>query len=134
VEPRAFAIRQAPPSYVCGAVAVSLDGRRPPSAVVLTSSIERLNRRERASLRYCSSALDNRGALAPAVTVPCSSQPRWQVRAWVMWTAFYDDYPGRGELRQRATVLCGAGAVVSLPSAGSWEYGMPRSWCYHKYP
>ncbi len=42
VEPRAYAVRQSPPSYVCGAVAVSLNGRRPPSAVTLTSAIERL--------------------------------------------------------------------------------------------
>ena len=74
IEPRAYAVRQSPPSYVCGAVAVELDGRRPPRAVPLTSAIERLTRRERASLRYCSSAADGRGALAPAVTVPCSSQ------------------------------------------------------------
>lgn len=134
IEPRAYAVRQSPPSYVCGAVAVELDGRRPPRAVPLTSAIERLTRRERASLRYCASAEDGRGALAPAVTVPCSSRPRWQVRSWVMWTAFYDDFPGRAELRERASVLCGPGAVVSLPTAASWENGMPSTWCYRKYP
>lgn len=134
IEPRGYAVRQSPPSYVCGAVAVSLEGRRPPSAVTLTSSIERLDRRERASLRYCSSAEDGRRALAPALTVPCSSRPRWQVRAWIMWTAFYDDFPGRAELRERATALCGDGTVVSVPSATSWEDGMPRSWCHRKYP
>ncbi len=134
IEPRAYAVRQSPPSYVCGAVAVSLDGRRRPSAVALTSAIERLNRRERASLRYCSSAADGRSALAPDVTVPCSSRPRWQVRSWVMWTAFYDDFPGRAELRERAAALCDAGSVVSLPTAASWADGMPRTWCYRKYP
>jgi hypothetical protein len=134
IEPRAYAVRQSPPSYVCGAVAVSLQGRRPPSAVTLTSSIERLNRRERAALRYCSSAEDGRRALAPALTVPCSSRPRWQVRAWVMWTAFYDGFPGRAELRERAAALCGDDAVVSLPSATSWEDGLPRTWCYRNYP
>ena len=35
IEPRAYAVRQSPPSYVCGAVAVELDGRRPPRAVPL---------------------------------------------------------------------------------------------------
>ena len=38
------------------------DGRRPPTAVSLTSSIERLGRRARAALRYCSSAADGRSA------------------------------------------------------------------------
>jgi hypothetical protein len=134
IEPRAYAVRQSPPSYLCGAVAVSLDGRRPPSAVTLTSAIERLSRRERAALRYCSSAADGRSALAPAVTVPCSTRPRWQVRSWVMWTAFYDDYPGRAELRARASTLCGPDAVVSLPTAASWTDGLPRTWCYRQYP
>lgn len=134
IESRAYAVRQSPPSYVCGAVAVTLDGRRPPSAVTLTSSIERLSRREAVSLRYCSAAADGRGALAPAVTVPCSSRPRWQVRSWVMWTAFYDDFPGRAALRERATALCGAEAVASLPTAASWADGMPQTWCYRKYP
>jgi hypothetical protein len=134
IEPRAYAVRQSPPSYVCGAVAVTLNGRRPPSAVTLTSAIERLSRRERAALRYCSSAADGRSALAPALTVPCSSRPRWQAQSWVMWTAFYDGFPGRAELRARATELCGVDAVVSLPTAASWADGMPRTWCYEKYP
>lgn len=134
IEPRAYAVRQSPPSYVCGAVAVSLEGRRQPTAVTLTSAIERLSRRERASLRYCSSAVDGRSALAPAVTVPCSTRPRWQVRSWVVWTAFYDDFPGRAELRERATALCGVDAVVSLPTAASWEDGLPRTWCHRKFP
>ena len=51
-----------------------------------------------------------------------------------MWTAFYDDFPGRAELRERASVLCGPSAVVSLPTAASWENGMPSTWCYRKYP
>jgi hypothetical protein len=134
IEPRAYAVRQSPPSYVCGAVAVELRGRRPPTAVSLTSAIERLGRRELASLRYCSSAEDGRGALAPPVTVPCSTRPRWQVRAWLMWTAFYDDFPGRAELRERATALCDPGSVGSLPTSSSWEDGMPNTWCYLEYP
>lgn len=134
IEARAYAVRQSPAGYVCGAVAVSLNGRSRPSAVPLTSPIERLGRRARAALRYCSSAEDDRRALAPAVTVPCSTRPRWQVVSWVMWTAFYDDYPGRTALRDRAGELCGAGTVVSVPTASSWDEGMPRTWCYRKYP
>lgn len=134
IEPRAYAVRQAPPNYVCGAVAVSLDGRRPPSVVTLTSSIERLGRKARAALRYCSSAADGRGALMPDVTVPCSTRPRWQAMSWVMWTAFYDDYPGRSVLRERAGELCGPGTVASVPSAASWEDGLARSWCYRRFP
>lgn len=134
IEPRAYAVRQSVPSYVCGAVAVALDGRRPPSAVTLTSAIERLSRRQRAALRYCSSADGGRSALAPAVTVPCSTRPRWQARSWVMWTAFYDDFPGRAELRERADALCGAGTVRSVPTATAWEAGLPRTWCHRKYP
>lgn len=134
IEPRAYAVRQSPPRYVCGAVAVTLDGRRPPTAVPLTSAIERLSRRERASLRYCSSAAEGRGPLAPEVTVPCSTRPRWQVTSWVMWTAFYDDFPGRAALRERASDLCGPDAVASLPTAASWQDGMPRTWCHRQYP
>lgn len=134
IEPRAYAVRQSVPIYVCGAVAMSFNGRRPPSAVTLTSAIERLSRRERAALRYCSSASGGRSALVPAVTVPCSTQPRWQARSWVMWTAFYDDFPGRAELRDRADSLCGAGSVHSVPTAASWQDGLPRSWCHRKYP
>lgn len=134
IEPRAYAVRQSPPSYVCGAVALSFDGRQPPTAVSLTSSIERLGRRARAALRYCSSAADGRGPFEPPVTVPCSTRPRWQVITWVLWTAFYDDYPGRAALRQRADELCGPGAVASVPTAASWKDGLARTWCYRKYP
>lgn len=134
IEARAFAVRQPPAAYVCGAVAVWLNGRSPATAVALTSSIERLGRRAAASLRYCSAAVEDRGPLAPATTVPCGSEPRWQVASWVMWTAFYDDFPGRAALRARAARLCGPGATYSLPSAASWEEGLPRTWCYRFYP
>jgi hypothetical protein len=132
VEARSFAVR--PASYVCGAVAVSLNGARPASLVSLTTSLERMRPRARAQLRYCSSAAGDRSPFAPAVTVPCSTQPRWQVRAWLMWSALFDDYPGRAALRGRARELCGPGAVFTVPDAEAWAAGLPRTWCYQKYP
>lgn len=132
IEPRAFSAR--PDHFVCGAVAVDYQGASPATLVPLTSSIERLRSRSKASLRHCADASDGRSALAPAVTVPCSSRPRWQATSWILWSALYDDNPGRAALRARATQLCGAGAVFSLPGAASWSAGMPRTWCYRKYP
>jgi hypothetical protein len=134
IEPWSFAVREAPGSYVCGAVAVDFHGREPVTAVTLTSSIERLGRRASFALRYCSSAQDGRRATAPAITVPCTTRPRWQVAAWIVWTAFYDGYPGRAALRERATELCGPKAVFSLPPADAWGEGLPRTWCYRLYP
>lgn len=134
VEARSFAVRQASPAYVCGAVAVRLNGREPATAVTLDSRIERLGRAERAALRYCSDVTEGRSPTAAPVTVPCTMRPRWQVTQWVMWTAFYDAYPGRGVLRERARALCGAGAVVTVPTATEWNEGLPRTWCYREYP
>lgn len=131
IEPRAFFAR--PDHFVCGAVVVEYQGRAPATLVPLTSSIERLRARGRASLRHCADAADGRSALAPAVTVPCSSRPRWQVASWILWSALYDDNPGRSTLRARAAELCGAGATFSLPLAASWADGIPRTWCYRKY-
>ena len=51
-----------------------------------------------------------------------------------MWTAFYDDDPGRAELRARAAQLCGPRAVPSLPSAADWDEGLPITRCHLKYP
>lgn len=134
IQPWSFAVRQDAGSYLCGAVAVDLAGVRPPTAVTLTSSIERLSDRERAALRYCGSAADGRPARAPQVTVPCTQRPRWEVTAWVMWSAFYDAYPDRAVLKQRARALCGPGTVASLPPAASWDAGTARTWCYRLYP
>ncbi len=132
IEPRSFGVRQAPASYLCGAVAVSLNGRRPSTAVPLTSSIRELTRRQRLALRYCSEA-DGRRALAPAITVPCRTRPRWQVRTWVLWTAFYDDYPGRMQLLARAAELCGPRARFAVPTATEWAEGLPLTSCHLKY-
>lgn len=134
IEPRSFAVRQPDPSYACGAVAVSFNGRQPPTAVRLTSAIERLRPRERATLRHCSSAANDRSAFAPAITVPCSTRPRWQVASWIIWSALYDDYPGRAALRERAGAECGPGADFAVPTALAWSNGSARTWCYVKYP
>ena len=134
IEPRSFAIRQAAPAYACGAVAVSFNGRRPPAAVPLTSTIERLRPREEATLRHCSSAAGGRSAFAPPITVPCTSRPRWQVTSWIIWSALYDDYPGRAALRARAAELCGPDAVFTVPSAIAWDKKASRTWCYLEYP
>jgi hypothetical protein len=131
IEPRAFFAR--PEHFVCGAVAVAYQGRAPATLVPLATSIERLRARDRSSLRHCADAADGRSALAPAVTVPCSSRPRWQTTSWILWSALYDDNPGRATLRARAAQLCGVGATFSLPAAASWREGFPRTWCYRKY-
>jgi hypothetical protein len=134
IQATSFAVRTPPASYVCGAVAITLNGSDAPTAISLTSPIERLTRRQERALRYCGSAADGRRALAPQQTVPCSTRPRWQVTAWVMWTAFYDEYPGRTVLRARAKQVCGSGTRVSVPSRAAWEDGLPRTWCYRLYP
>ena len=131
IEPRAFYAR--PDHFVCGAVAVEYQGRGPATVVPLTTSIERLRARDRSSLRHCADAADGRSALAPAVTVPCSSRPRWQATSWILWSALYDDNPGRATVRDRAAQLCGVGATFSVPTAASWRDGLPRTWCYRKY-
>jgi hypothetical protein len=119
-------------------VVVEKNGAEPASAVRLDSSIERLTRRERAALRHCSSAADGRRASASPITVPCSTRPRWQDEAWVLWTAFYDEYPGRAALKRRASELCGPGATISLPRAAawsaSWDGPPPMTSCHRLYP
>jgi hypothetical protein len=132
IEPRSFYAR--PDRYVCGAAAVEYQGREDPAVVALTSSIELLRPRTRESLRHCSDAADGRSAFAPPITVPCSSRPRWQAVSWILWSALYDDNPGRAALKERAAELCGPDAVYSLPGRSSWPDGVPRTWCYLKYP
>ena len=134
IEPRSFGVRRQPAAWVCGAVAVDFNGRSAPTAVQLDSPVEGLARRSTAGLRHCSSAADGRRALAPPITVTCSTRPRWQARTWIVWTAFYDDDPGRAELRARAAQLCGARAVASLPNPADWDEGLPITRCHLKYP
>lgn len=134
IEPRSFGLRRQPAGWVCGAVAVDYNGRAAQTAVRLDSPLEGLGRRSTVGLRHCASAADDRRALAPPVTVACATRPRWQERTWIVWTAFYDDDPGRAELRARAAQLCGPRAVVSLPSAADWVEGVPITRCHLKYP
>ncbi len=130
VESRSFYVR--PDHYLCGAVAVEYNGADAATVVTVRTSFERLRLRATRALRHCSTAEDGRRALAPPITVPCSSRPRWQVSAWILWSALYDEYPGRRALKRRAAQLCGPGQVTSVPSAASWQGGMPRTWCYRK--
>jgi hypothetical protein len=130
VESRSYYAR--PDHYVCGAVAVRYRGTDPATLVTLRTSFDRMRLRTKRALRHCASAEDGRRALSPPVTVRCASRPRWQVTAWILWSALYDDYPGRRVLKRRAAALCGPGTVVSVPPLASWEEGIPRSWCYRK--
>ncbi len=91
-------------------------------------------RRTTRALRHCSSAEDGRRALAPPITVRCSSRPRWQVTAWILWSALYDDYPGSCRAQERAAELCGPRTVRSLPTAPRGRTESPRTWCYRKVP
>ena len=130
VDSRSFYLR--PDRYVCGAVAVEFNGTEPATLVTVSTSFERLRRGATRALRHCASAENGRRALAPPITVPCSSRPRWQVTAWILWSALYDNYPGRRVLKRRAAELCGPGRVTSMPTAASWEDGIPRTWCFRK--
>ncbi len=123
-----------PARYVCGAGAVAFHGDDPPTLVSLDSQIAVLGPADRRALGFCSSADHGRGAFTPPTTVPCSQRPRWQVVKWILWSQFYDRYPGRQVLLARAKELCGPHAVPSVPSAAAWPEGTRRTWCYRKYP
>lgn len=131
IEARSFAVQLPSPTYVCGAVAVEWDRRGEVVPVVLTGAIEELAADERETLRYCSRArgVPRRPWRVPT-TVSCDVAPRWEVTRWILWTAFYDEDPGRMRLRSRARDLCGEGARISLPPAGDWERGLPWTRCY----
>ena len=120
-------------SYVCAAGAVAFHGSSSPTLVSLDSQIETLSAADRRALRFCSSAARGRGAFSPPITVPCSQRPRWQVMSWILWSQFYDSYPGEEVLLARAQELCGPRAVPSVPSAAAWPEGTRRTWCYRKY-
>lgn len=132
IAPAAFVVRGAPVRYACAAAAVAYDGDPVPTVVPLRAPLDRLGPRARAALRVCVAAGDARPDPAALVTTGCSTRPRWQATTWVLWTAFYDRYPGRFELRQRARDLCGARAVVTLPTAAEWGAGPPFTWCFRR--
>ena len=125
VEPRGYAVRQMP-GYACGAVVAGTGERA--SAVPVAGHLRDLTAADRAALRYCT---DEARAPSPR-TVACSAKARWRVDQWIVWTAFYDANPGRGELRSRAAALCGAGATATLPRAADWTAGMPLTWCFQR--
>ena len=132
IAPAAFVVRGAPVRYACAAAAVAYDGDPVPTVVPLRAPLDRLGPRARAALRVCVVDGDARPDPAALVTTRCSTRPRWQATTWVLWTAFYDRYPGRVELRQRARDLCGARAVATLPTAAEWGAGPPFTWCFRR--
>jgi hypothetical protein len=134
VESRAFLVGTRPQAWVCGAVAVEYRGRAGAVPIPLESTVEGLSRRDARALRHCAEASGGRSALAPAVTTACTTRPRWQERTWVLWSALFDDNPGRAVLRARAAELCGQRAVASVPRAEEWISGLPLTRCHTKYP
>lgn len=132
VEARSFAIREPEPRFVCGAVAVEWVRGGEVVVLPLTSSIEELSIEQREALRYCSRARGIKRPWTNPTTVSCSTQPRWEATAWVLWTAFYDEDPGRARLRTRAKDICGEAARVSLPRARDWTSGLPWTRCYER--
>ena len=134
IESRAFLTGTRPQAWVCGAVAVEYRGRAGASPVALQSTVEGLPRRDARALRHCAVAADGRSAFAPPVTTACNARPRWQERTWVLWSALFDDNPGRAVLRARAAELCGPRAVATLPRAVEWNSGLPLTRCRTLYP
>lgn len=132
IEARSFAVREPTPVFVCGAVAVEWSRRGELGILPLTSAIEDLTAEEQQELRYCSRARGVRRPWTVPATVTCSTQPRWEATAWVLWTAFYDEDPGRARLRARAVAICGDDARFSLPRAGDWSSGLPWTRCYER--
>lgn len=135
IEAFSWTLRQpgVPASFVCGAGPLKYRGSQDAALASLTGKLPNIGTKERARLQFCASARAGRDYLAPPITVPCGSTPRWQVSRWIMWDDFYDAYPGEGVLRQRARTLCGPGADFSVPTAADWPGGTHRSWCYVRH-
>lgn len=134
VEPRYFGVAGTPATLVCGAVAVSGAGSGQREVAVLTRPLSALSARSRADLRYCSPGDRGRRVVDVGAVGSCDDRPRWQVDAMIVWTAFYDAYPGRAELRARAQRVCGAQARAVLPSRSEWGAGPATTWCLTWYP
>lgn len=132
IEARSFAVRAPEPAFVCGAVAVEWSRGGDLRVLPLSSAIEDLTAEERADLRHCSRARGVRRPWTVPVTVACSTEPRWEETSRVLWTAFYDDDPGRDRLRARARGICGDDARFSLPRARDWTSGLPWTRCYER--
>lgn len=134
VEARYVGLRDPEPLLLCGAVAVTFDAQGQAQPRRVSRPISELSPRARASLQYCLASLPDRGRGVMAASVPCTDRPRWQVDSWIVWTAFYDEYPGRAELRARAQQLCAPGARFAVPGRVAWESGTPTTWCLSFYP
>lgn len=134
VEARYFGIQGSTPALVCGAVALTAGeaGRR--EVATVTRSLAELSARSRAELRYCTPGGRGRRVVDITVATPCDTRPRWQVDALIVWTAFYDAYPGRAELRARAEQVCGPLARVLLPSRADWGAAPATTRCLSWYP
>lgn len=128
-----FVVRSVPASYVCGIGPIEQRGKKDARLVTTTKAVADLTAKQRAALQFCSAASPGAPLKVPAVTVPCSHVPRWQVTRWILWDDLYSTYPGEAVLRARATRLCGPGSTVSVPSAAAWPGGSHRSWCYKKH-
>jgi hypothetical protein len=130
-----FVVQQpgVPDTFLCGIGPVALRGKKGAVLVSSTAPVAALTAQQKAALQFCSSAARGRTIQDPAVTVPCTSTPRWQVSRWIMWDDLYASYPGEAVLRARAGRLCGPGSVPSVPSAEAWPGGTHRSWCYKKH-
>ncbi len=130
-----FVVRgAAPPSYVCGASPVVLRGAKGAVLTSMTGRIRGMSTATRASLLYCNAAAGGREAYAPAVTVPCSRTPRWQVQRWIMWAGIYDAYPGEDVMAAAAGEMCGPGREFTYPTAATWDTGSKRTFCYTFVP
>ncbi len=134
VEPRFFGIQGPTPVLVCGAIALTMGQTGEREVAVLTRSMAELTARSRADLRYCSPGARGRKVVDVAVATSCGARPRWQVDALIVWTAFYDSYPGRTELRARAQRVCGPQARVLLPTRADWGAAPATTWCLTWYP
>lgn len=132
IEARSFAVLGPQPAFVCGAVAVEWSRVGELVVLPLTTAIEDLTTEEREALRYCSRARGVRRPWTVPTTVSCSTEPRWEETAWVLWTAFYDDDPGRARLRARARAICGEGARISLPTSRDWAVALPWTRCFER--
>ncbi len=133
IEPRYIGLRGDAPVLLCGAVAVAAQASGERGVTVVSRPLAELGPRARAQLRYCLPATSARAPVDTSAAVPCDQRPRWQVDSMIVWTAFYDDYPGRAEMRARAQQLCGSGGRARVPSRGEWEAGVQPTWCLRSY-
>lgn len=134
IEPRYIGLRGAEPVLVCGAVAMAAQASGERAVTVVSRPFADLGTRARAQLRYCLPTSSVRAQVDTSAALPCDERPRWQVDSMIVWTAFYDDYPGRAVMRARAQQLCGSGGRALVPTRAEWEAGVRPTWCLRSYP